>query len=341
MDPLQLLADLEGLRDKIPDPLRADYEGLIATIRNIYEMSIKFITPPQPVKDGQINLASHHTTVDGLCTQLGNSLPSFQSVYVGKGSDAYHTTAMASLQNLQLIRDHLATASQQHNTMEFQFNLATEEKIALVSLLIGLGITLGVLFVSAGSTAPVTVPAAVLEAAGGTVAIGLLTDAEAAAAAAIMALLWAELPSALLSGLIAMGGTELTLHTTFPMPHINLPQSLPNIPSRQGSQVTYLPARAHQNDLPIPGTATGPNVYIPPKGISTKDLDRAWDKVQQGFKDNQGRVWKWDTKHKDHWDVQLKDGSHINVFPDGVERGQRENNNQSNGNQVKGQKGKK
>ena len=45
MDTLQLLANLEELRDKIPAFLQQDFEDLIATIRTTYEMSIKFITP--------------------------------------------------------------------------------------------------------------------------------------------------------------------------------------------------------------------------------------------------------------------------------------------------------
>jgi len=212
MDPLQLLADLEGLRDKIPAALSADYENLIVSIRNIYEMSIKFVTPPEPVHAGKNNLASYHTAISDLCIQLENSLLAFQQVYVGKGSDAYHMTATASLQNLQLIRTHLETATFLHNVMATNFELVTEAKIALIALLVGLVITLAVLIASAGSTAPVTVPAAVIEAAGGAISIGIMTEAEAAALAAIMGLVWASLPTALLSGLAATGVTEALGH---------------------------------------------------------------------------------------------------------------------------------
>ncbi|GCE12529.1 WXG100 family type VII secretion target [Tengunoibacter tsumagoiensis] len=333
MDPLQLLDDLEGLRDKIPSAFQNDFEELINTIRHIYTMSIKFVTPPHPVQDGEKNLSSHHTTISDLHKQLNNSLSSFQLIYVGEASNTYHATANTSVQNLQLIADHLSTASSQHNTMATNLEQATEAKIALAALLVGLGITLGVLIFSAGTTAPVTVPAAALEAAGGTVSIGLLTEAEAAAAFALLSLAGPTLTDALLLGSLAALGTEIAFHT--PTPTITLPHPITNFP-----QITVLNAHSHVGDLPISGKATGPNVYYPPKNMTP---DQAWDKVQQGYKDAQGRVWKWDTKHKDHWDVQLKDGSHINVFPDGVERGQREKGNDGKDNKGKdsGKKGKK
>jgi hypothetical protein len=211
MDPLQLLADLEQLRDKIPVELMADFESLIASIRNIYENTIKLITPPMPVEDGQQRLATHYANLDALQTQLYNRLPAFQEVYVGDGSNSYHMTATTSLQNVQSIRDHLATASQLHGTMTLNFGQATQAQIALDALLVGLGITLAVLIASAGSTAPATVPAALVEAAAGTVTIGIMTEAEAAAAAAILGLMWASLPEALLIGTIGALGTDIML----------------------------------------------------------------------------------------------------------------------------------
>ncbi len=218
MDPLELLASLEGLREKIPAFLRQDFEDLIAGIRNTYEMSVKYVTPPEPVHDGRRNLAAHHTTLDGLCTQLESSLEAFQLVYVGQASDAYHTRAAASLQDLQVIREHLAQAAVLHNTMATNFDTATEAKLALVALLVTLGITLGVLIASAGTTAPVTVPAAAVEVAGGAVSIGLMTEAEAAAVAAIMGLIWSALPDALLAGLAGFAATEVLGHITLHPP---------------------------------------------------------------------------------------------------------------------------
>ncbi len=42
----------------------------------------------------------------------------------------------------------------------------------------------------------------------------------------------------------------------------------------------------------------------------------------QGYEDRHGNRWGWDKLHKDHWDVQHKDGTHTNVFPDGRVRGE-------------------
>ncbi len=332
---MELLASLEGLREKIPAFLRQDFEDLIADIRNTYEMSVKYVTPPEPVHDGRRNLAAHYTTLDGLCTQLESSLEAFQLVYVGTASDAYHTSAAASLQDLKTIREHLAQAAVLHNTMATNFDTATEAKLALVALLVGLGITLGVLIASAGSTAPVTVPAAAFEVAGGAASIGLMTEAEAAAAAAIMGLIWSGMPDALLAGASAFVATDVLEHIALhPPATVTLPTTHPNVPTNNGPQITINEARAHQEDLPISGNATGSHIYVPPKGAKG-DPAKAWDKELGGFRDANGNVWVWDTLHKDHWDVQLRDGSHINIFPDGVERGKRENNKNQ------GKKGKK
>ncbi len=229
MDPLELLASLEGLREKIPAFLRQDFEDLIAGIRNTYEMSVKYVTPPEPVHDGRRNLAAHHNTLDGLCTQLESSLQAFQLVYIGAGSDAYHTRAAASLQDLKTIREHLAQAAVLHTTMASNFDTATEAKLALVALLVTLAITLGVLIASAGTTAPVTVPAAAVEVAGGAVSIGLMTEAEAAAAAAIMGLIWAALPEALLAGLAGFAAMEVLGHIALhpPAAHTSTAASSP------------------------------------------------------------------------------------------------------------------
>ena len=202
--------------------MQQDFEDLLARIRSTYEMSIKYVTPPEPVHDGRRNLAAHHNTLEGLCTQLGDSLDAFQQIYVGQGSDTYHARATQSLNDLQMLRDHLAQASLLHNTMATNFDAATEAKEALVALLIGLGITLSVLIASAGTTAPVTVPAAGLEVASGVVSIGLMTEAELAATAAVMGLIWAALPNALLAGASAFIGAEVVEHIALHPPAISL-----------------------------------------------------------------------------------------------------------------------
>ncbi|SMC28057.1 hypothetical protein SAMN02745857_03090 [Andreprevotia lacus DSM 23236] len=70
---------------------------------------------------------------------------------------------------------------------------------------------------------------------------------------------------------------------------------------------------------PIELPADGPNPFTPPKN---------WDKsgspqrssADNGYVDRTGRSWCWDKMHNDHWDVQLKNGSHLNIFPNGTER---------------------
>ena len=91
----------------------------------------------------------------------------------------------------------------------------------------------------------------------------------------------------------------------------------------QGSQITILPAYSHEEDLPIAGKTIGPNIYYPPKN---KTIRQAWDRGEESFEDSKGRYWKWDKLYQGHWDVTLKDKSHINVKPDGFERGEGKNN---------------
>ncbi len=327
MDPLELLANLEGLREKIPGFLRQDFEDLIANIRHTYQMSIKYVTPPEPVHDGRRNLAAHHATLDGLCTQLESSLEAFQLVYMGAGSDAYQTSATASLQDLKTMREHLAQAAVLHTTMATNFETATEAKVALAALLVALGITLAVLIGSAGSSAPVTVPAAAFEVAGGAVSIGLMTEAEAAATAAIMGLIWAGLPDALLVGLEGFAATEVLGHIVLHPPTTTLPTTHPNVPTNNGPQITINEAHAHAGELPtnLAGAPKGGRVYLPPKVKGSKG-EAIWGKIDQveGFIDDKGNVWVWaEDKHAgDHWDVQhkipgSKKWSHTNVAPDG------------------------
>ncbi len=40
-----------------------------------------------------------------------------------------------------------------------------------------------------------------------------------------------------------------------------------------------------------------------------------------GFVDKRGHKWTWDKLHQDHWDVQVGEGEHVNVTPEGEVRG--------------------
>ena len=65
-----------------------------------------------------------------------------------------------------------------------------------------------------GRPRPLRWPAAAFEVAGGAVSIGLMTEAEAAALVAIMGLMWAALPEALLAGLAGLTVFEVLEHVT-------------------------------------------------------------------------------------------------------------------------------
>ncbi len=89
------------------------------------------------------------------------------------------------------------------------------------------------------------------------------------------------------------------------------------------AQTTVFMGRATKIFLPIPGTATGPNVYIPPKSGRGQPVWGTDKWGNEGWIDAQGRVWQWDPSGQavgnPHWDVQTgKDKSHINVNPDGT-----------------------
>jgi len=61
--------------------------------------------------------------------------------------------------------------------------------------------------------------------------------------------------------------------------------------------------------------ATGDYPFIP-----VKDWDKCGNVYKgdkNGFVDSAGNQWVHDTERKDHWDVQLDDGSHINVSYEG------------------------
>ncbi len=210
MDALELLTKLEQFEHHVPGFLRSEYDSLVNQVRQIYEAVSKYITPPHPLEDGKNKLSAYHTSTDDLHTKLNNSLPTFKLAYVGAGSDAYHTTAAQALDDLKDIRDHLAFASLAHQTMGNNFDIALTAQIALGVLLGSLAITLGVFFFSGGTTAPVTVPAAVIEAGGSVISIEAITTALATALASATALAEAALPYALTLGALAAGGILLS-----------------------------------------------------------------------------------------------------------------------------------
>jgi hypothetical protein len=71
----------------------------------------------------------------------------------------------------------------------------------------------------------------------------------------------------------------------------------------------------YDNNLP----SGGDNPFIPPRG---------WEKMgvvsrgpNGGFIDKLGREWVRDTERRDHWDLQLDNGTHKNISDGGIEIG--------------------
>lgn len=74
------------------------------------------------------------------------------------------------------------------------------------------------------------------------------------------------------------------------------------------------PGVGRSGDLPRKSYG-GEEWYEPPKRGNGKPVKA---KGENSWVDKWGRIWKWDTKHRDHWDVtDPKTGKHINVNPDG------------------------
>lgn len=57
---------------------------------------------------------------------------------------------------------------------------------------------------------------------------------------------------------------------------------------------------------PLPDDSHGESMRVPTQG-------EGWIKLKgdQGYRDSEGRIWKKDMKHKDHWDVSDRKGKKI------------------------------
>lgn len=61
--------------------------------------------------------------------------------------------------------------------------------------------------------------------------------------------------------------------------------------------------------------------FVPPVKWKKSNLPKRESCKENGYLDSVGRAWRWDKKHKDHWDVQdKKQGTdkYTNVTPEGV-----------------------
>lgn len=62
--------------------------------------------------------------------------------------------------------------------------------------------------------------------------------------------------------------------------------------------------------------------FIPPTNWRSSLVPLKNSREPYGFLDEEGKVWQWDTLHKDHWDVQLSNegscrGEYLNITPEG------------------------
>lgn len=77
--------------------------------------------------------------------------------------------------------------------------------------------------------------------------------------------------------------------------------------------------RVYPNNIKLP--TSGEYQFIPPNTWSNSLSPIRHHKAPYGFIDHKGHIWKMDTLHRDHWDVQLSSqssrGNYINVTPEG------------------------
>lgn len=78
--------------------------------------------------------------------------------------------------------------------------------------------------------------------------------------------------------------------------------------------------RIYPNNCLLP--VDGEYKFVPPSNWRDSLSPIKNHKEPYGFIDDDGKVWKWDLEHKDHWDVQLNSrgssrGDYLNITPSG------------------------
>ncbi|WHP04477.1 hypothetical protein QLH32_10390 [Acinetobacter corruptisaponis] len=77
--------------------------------------------------------------------------------------------------------------------------------------------------------------------------------------------------------------------------------------------------RVYPANIPLP--TSGHYKFIPPNTWCNSLNPIRHHKAPYGFIDHKGHIWKMDTLHRDHWDVQLSSessrGNYLNVTPEG------------------------
>jgi hypothetical protein len=288
-------------------------------IDNMIDPHVNTITNIHQQK--QTLLTNHRATLQTLKTQVDTLAPGGppgqQNTYAGSAADTLRTTfysyhdSMSS--HLDLLEQTLAVDQKFFSDIGSVVTNLNSELLILLVIAVILVVAFAVAVVLTGGGA-----FAALLALLPTIEIGIPAWFGSAAVTAVLSLTAIFLAWEL-------GHQILGIPSPISLPNIpaihlpNIPTILPNTPTNNGPQSTINEARAHQDDLPLPGKAKGPYVFNPPKGV--KDLSQTWDKEAKGFRDANGNIWVWDKLHNDHWDVQHRDGTYTNVRPNG-EKGQ-------------------
>ncbi len=289
--------------------------GLIAFLKMQVEQALSPLkdTLQQQTVRGQAVADVHRTTLNTMQTRLD-----LLTVHAGAGMTWQGESADVMNGTFGDISTFINQLSDQiqHNGTQARINQAFTTVLEGIGIIAaGLAI-LDVFLALASAVVAIAVPGIGTLAVAGIDAAVIATQLEfLLALVAIDAGVW-------LAATLAIYALHHPITLWHPITTITLPNTSPNMPTNKGPQITINEARVHVNDLPTAGNAKGPYIYVPPKGAKG-DPNKAWDKEMGGFRDANGDVWVWDTLHKDHWDVQLPDGSHINVNPDGTQARQK------------------
>ncbi len=186
MDGNGLISFLEGIRHDIPAPLQSEFDDTVKLIRNIVDTLEQVVAPPAVMQSGKQRLQTHHSTLLDHASTLQSALADFQSVYTGPGSEAYHQAANHSLQQLNLLTDHLAFAIGAHDS------IASNLEDALLAMT-ALELILGA-FIATTFLLPEGVPGWAAEGVGGGMSLASFATAMASVSSTLLSLAEAALP---------------------------------------------------------------------------------------------------------------------------------------------------
>jgi hypothetical protein len=186
MDGNGLISFLEGIRHDIPAPLQSEFDDTVKLIRNIVDTLEQVVAPPAVMQSGKQRLQTHHSALLDHASTLQSALADFQGVYTGPGSEAYHQAANHSLQQLNLLTDHLAFAIGAHDAIASNLEDALLAMTALELILAA--------FIATTFLLPEGVPGWAAEGVGGGMSLASFATAMASVSSTLLSLAEAALP---------------------------------------------------------------------------------------------------------------------------------------------------